>query len=258
MTSDLSGRVALVTGGTRGIGRGIATSLLAAGAKVVVCGREAPDDLATRPDGTPAHFIAGDVRDDDDVARIIAETIAHAGRLDILVNNAGGSPHRDAITASPRYSRAIIDLNLTSALVLATAAAQVMAAQDGGGSIVNIASISGTRPSPGTAAYGAAKAGLINVTQSLAMEWAPAIRVNAVTPGLVHTEASEGHYGGDTGLARVTATVPMGRMAVPADVGAACVWLASDEAAYVTGANIVLHGGGEWPPFLAAAAGPTP
>lgn len=257
MTSDLSGRVALVTGGTRGIGRGIAEAMLAGGATVVVCGREAPEDLPTAG-GASATFVPGDVRNDDDVIRIMSEVVGRGGRLDILVNNAGGSPHRDAIDAAPRYSRAIIDLNLTAALVLATAAAKVMTGQDDGGSIVNIASVSGTRPSPGTAAYGAAKAGLINLTQTLAMEWAPKIRVNAVTPGLVRTEAAADHYGDDDGLARVMATVPMGRMALPSDVGAACVWLASDEAAYVTGANIVMHGGGEWPPFLAAAAGPTP
>ena len=123
-----------------------------------------------------------------------------------------------------------------------------------GGSIVNISSVSGIRPSPMSAAYGAAKAGLVNFTMTTAMEWAPKVRVNAVTVGLMLTEQAHLFYGDDEGIARVSATVPLGRMAVPTDVGDVCLFLASPLASYVTGANLVAHGGGERPPFLDAAA----
>jgi NAD(P)-dependent dehydrogenase (short-subunit alcohol dehydrogenase family) len=175
------------------------------------------------------------------------------GSLDVLVNNAGGSPFADAATASPRFSAAIVTLNLLAPLYLAQAANAVMQQQEGGGVIVNVASVSGTRASPGTAAYGAAKAGLLNLTQSLAVEWAPRVRVVAVTPGPVRTEQAHLHYGNDAGIAAVDATVPMGRMAEPRDVADACLLLASPLAAYVTGANLLVHGGGERPAFLAAA-----
>jgi NAD(P)-dependent dehydrogenase (short-subunit alcohol dehydrogenase family) len=138
---------------------------------------------------------------------------------------------------------------------VAQVANRVMQGQDGGGSIVNVASVSALRPSPGTAAYGAAKAGLLSLTQTLAVEWAPKVRVNAVSAGLVATEDSLEHYGGTEGLARVAATVPNGRFATPADVADAVTFLASPLASYATGANLVLHGGGEWPAFLRAAEG---
>lgn len=240
--------MALVTGGTRGIGRGIADALLEAGATVVVCGRHDPDDDIAGG----ARFVPADVRDDADVARLVADVVDTEGRIDVLVNNAGGAPHRDVVAASARHLRAVVDLNLVAPLVLTAAVARVMV-EAGGGAVVNVASVSGTRPSPGTAAYGAAKAGLLNLTTTLAVELAPHVRVNAVTPGLVATEASVDHYGGDEGMARVAATVPLGRFGTPADVGAAVTWLASDHAAYVTGANLVLHGGGEEPAFLRAA-----
>jgi NAD(P)-dependent dehydrogenase (short-subunit alcohol dehydrogenase family) len=133
------------------------------------------------------------------------------------------------------------------------AANRIMQGQGGGGTIVNIASVSGLRPSPGTAAYGAAKAGLINLTGSLAVEWAPKVRVNAVSAGLIETEQAHLHYGDEAGVARVAATVPLGRLGQPGDVAEACLFLASPRADYVSGANLVVHGGGERPAFLAAA-----
>jgi NAD(P)-dependent dehydrogenase (short-subunit alcohol dehydrogenase family) len=123
----------------------------------------------------------------------------------------------------------------------------------GGGAIINIASVSGVRPSPGSAAYGAAKAGLLNLTTSLAIEWAPKVRVNAVTAGLILTDQAHLYYGDEEGVRRVAATVPLQRMGTPDDVAEACVWLASPAASYVTGASIVVHGGGERPAFLDAA-----
>ena len=118
-----------------------------------------------------------------------------------------------------------------------------MQGQAEGGSIVNISSVSGVRPSPGTAAYGAAKAGLINLTQTLAVEWAPKVRVNALSAGMVATEAADEYYGGAAGMARVAATIPLGRFGTPEDMAGICLFLASPLAAYVTGANLVAHGG---------------
>ncbi len=127
-----------------------------------------------------------------------------------------------------------------------------MRAAGRGGSIVNIGSVSGLRPSPGTAAYGAAKAGLINLTRTLAVEWAPEIRVNCVVAGMIATAAADEHYGGAAGTAAVAATVPLGRMGTPADVAGACLFLASPLASYVSGATLEVHGGGETPAFLTA------
>jgi NAD(P)-dependent dehydrogenase (short-subunit alcohol dehydrogenase family) len=122
-----------------------------------------------------------------------------------------------------------------------------------GGAIVMVGSVSGRRPSPGTAAYGAAKAGLASLTESLAVEWAPKVRVNGLAVGMVRTEQSELHYGDADGVARVGATVPLGRLAEPTEVGACALFLASPLASYVTGATLTVHGGGERPAFLAAA-----
>jgi NAD(P)-dependent dehydrogenase (short-subunit alcohol dehydrogenase family) len=242
-------QVVLVTGGAKGVGRGISERFLAAGATVVACGREPPREL---PAGA-ADFIRTDVRDVKAVDALFEELARRHGRLDVLVNNAGGSPHALADKASPRFHEAIVQLNLLAPLYLAQKANAVMQAQPGGGVIEFIASVSGLRASPGTAAYGAAKAGILSLTQSLAIEWAPKVRVVAISPGLVLTEQAALHYGDATGLAGVASTVPLGRMAEPGEIGDACVWLASAGAAYASGTNIVLHGGGERPAFLSAA-----
>lgn len=246
-----TGRVVLVTGGTRGIGRGIAEAFLQTGAKVWVCGRKEPEALPESA-GHRARFIACNVRDAEEVDRMITAIVDADGRLDVLVNNAGGAPFTDAATASPRFTASIIDLNLTSAIHCAQRANAQMQQQSEGGQIVNIASVSGLRPSPGTAAYGAAKAGLLNITTSLAVEWAPKVRLNCVTAGLIETELSEMHYGDAEGIARVSATVPLGRMGRPEDIAHACLFLASPLSAYMSGAEIKLHGGGEKPAFLDA------
>jgi NAD(P)-dependent dehydrogenase (short-subunit alcohol dehydrogenase family) len=257
VTIDMTGKVAIVTGGSRGVGLGITTRFLEAGAHVVICGRNAPESpIATA--GREAVFVEADVRDVEQVDKVVTATVERFGRLDVLVNNAGGAPPAEAATASPRFSEAILRLNLLAPLNFAQRANVVMQEQAEGGSIVNIASVSGVRPSPGTAAYGAAKAGLLSLTQSLAVEWAPRVRVNAVTAGMIHTEQAELHYGDDAGVARVAATVPLGRLGEPRDVGDVCLFLASPLARYVSGASILLHGGGERPIFLSAAkaAGP--
>jgi len=249
---QLDGKVVVITGGGRGIGRGIATRFLDAGAEVVIVGRTPVEDLPTA-DGRRASFVAADVRDVEQLERVVAAAVERHGRLDVLVNNAGGSPPADAATVSPRFSASIIQLNLIAPLWLAQRANAVMQGQAGGGTIINIASVSGVRPSPGTAAYGAAKAGLINLTQSLAVEWAPKVRCNAIVAGPIRTEQAELHYGNAAGIAAVDMTVPLGRMGTPDDVAGACLFLASPLAAWVSGSALVVHGGGERPAFLAAA-----
>ncbi len=245
---DFTGQSVIVTGGARGVGRGITEGFLAAGADVTICGRNEPESLPT-VDGRVAAFVAADVREPDDVERVVADTISRLGRVDVLVNNAGGSPPADSATASPRFSRAIIDLNLIAPLVCSQAVFAVMKDQETGGAIVNIASVSGTRPNPGSAAYGAAKAGLLNLTQTLAVDFAPKVRVNAVTAGLIVTEQAHLFYGDEEGIAAVSATVPLGRMGTPDDIADVCLFLASPLAAYVSGANVLVHGGGEMPAY---------
>jgi len=250
---DMSGKVVIVTGGCRGIGRAIATRFLEAGAQVVICCRNQPDELPEAGD-REAVFVAADVREPEQVDAVVNAAVERFGRLDVLVNNAGGSPPAEAATASPRFSAAIINLNLIAPLQMAQRANSVMQGQEEGGVILNIGSVSGLRPSPGTAAYGAAKAGLVNLTQTLAVEWAPKVRVNCVTAGVVRTEQAHLHYGDEAAIAAVDATVPLGRMGEPADVADACLFLASPLARWVSGSNLVVHGGGERPAFLDAAA----
>jgi NAD(P)-dependent dehydrogenase (short-subunit alcohol dehydrogenase family) len=245
---DLGGQGALVTGGTRGIGLAIARRLLASGARVLVCGRSEPGPL---PAGL--EFVAADVRDPGQAAAVVAEANSRFGRLDIAVNNAGGSPSVPAAHASPNLITSVVRLNLLAPFFVAQAANALMQEQDRGGLILNIGSVSAMRPAPGTAAYAAAKAGLVALTQALALEWAPAVRVNCVTAGLVRTDDSAAHYGDEQVLAAVAATVPLGRMASPDDIADACLLLASPLASYISGANLVVDGGGQLPAFTAAA-----
>lgn len=243
----LTGKVVLVTGGVRGVGAGISAVFAEQGATVVTCAR--------RPvDGLPYEFHACDVRDDDAVKGLVGAIVAKHGRLDAVVNNAGGSPHALAADASANFSRKIIELNLLAPLLVAQHANAVMQTQTSGGSIVNITSVSGHRPSPGTAAYSAAKAGVDNLTATLAVEWAPKVRVNSVVVGMVETEQSELFYGDAESVAAVAATVPLGRLAKPADIGWAAAFLSSDAASYISGASLEAHGGGEPPAYLQASS----
>ena len=250
---DQTGRVVLVTGGTKGIGRVIVERYLGWGAEVVTCGRTEPDELPSAG-GRTATFVAADVRDPDQAAAVVDAAVERHGRIDVAINNAGGAPMTDAATVSPRFSESIIRLNLIGPLHIAQRANHHMQAGDGG-VIVNIASVSGVRPSPGTAAYGAAKAGLLSLTSSLAVEWAPKVRVVAVIGGIIGTELAHLHYGDDDAQARVAASIPAGRMGTPDDVAEACRWLASPLASYVSGTAVWLHGGGERPAFLGAVEG---
>jgi NAD(P)-dependent dehydrogenase (short-subunit alcohol dehydrogenase family) len=241
---DLSGKVVMVTGGGRGVGQGIITRFLAAGATIETCGRTEP---AVLPTGVT--FRALDVRNPDQIDEWVTDVLARHGRIDVVINNAGGSPFGRFEAGSPRYFQAITELNFLSAAFLCRAAYPAL--RDARGSIVNITSISARRPSPGTAVYGAAKAALENLTTSLATEWAPDVRVNAVSCGLVHTDAALEHYGDAEQYARVAATIPRGQLADPTEIGDACLMLASPLASHITGAIVPVDGGGEWPAFLA-------
>jgi NAD(P)-dependent dehydrogenase (short-subunit alcohol dehydrogenase family) len=188
------------------------------------------------------------VRDPEAVPAMIDGIVSSYGRLDVVVNNAGGSPYADAATMSPRLAERVVALNLLAPFYVAQAANRFMQQQEHGGAIVNIGSVAARRPAPGTSAYNAAKAGLAVLTRSLALEWAPKVRVNSVTPGLVQTE-------GDTYATGVERSIPMGRLATPGDVAAACLMLCSPEARFITGADLYVDGGGEVPAFLSAGGG---
>jgi len=242
---DLNEKVAIVTGGTRGLGRDIATALVEQGCRVIVCGRNQPDDLSDN-----VTFKACDIRDADQAQSLVDDTVAEHGGIDILVNNAGGSPASDAATASTRLADRVMQLNLMAPYYMARACHPHLA-KSTNGSVINIASVSGIRPSPGTAIYGAAKAGLLNLTQSLAQEWGKDnIRVNAIIVGLAETENAEATYGNPEAQTAVSASLPLGRMCRGEDVANAVLYLASPAAQYVSGARLNVDGGGEKPYFL--------
>lgn len=240
-SSSGSDRVVLVTGGTRGIGRVIAETFHGDGATVVVCARNAPLDLPGK-----IGFVQADLREPDQAAAVVAAVVTLHGGLDVLINNAGGSPSADAATVSPRFVAKVVALNLLAPFYVAQPANAVMQRQETGGVIVNIGSVAAHQAEPGTAAYAAAKAGLLQLTKALALEWAPRVRVNHITTGLIRT-------GSAPGAASVARVIPMGRLATPADVAQACLFLASPQAAYLTGADLPVHGGGEIPARYLAA-----
>jgi NAD(P)-dependent dehydrogenase (short-subunit alcohol dehydrogenase family) len=238
-------RVVLVTGGARGLGRGLVEAFSRGGDRVVTCGRKMPTEEIPG-----VQFIACDVRDPDQVESLVDSVVTQHERLDVVVNNAGGTPYVPANRMSPRLFEKVVALNLLAPFYVSQRANQVMQSQDGGGVIINIGSTVAIRPSVDVAAYVASKAGLIGLTRSLAIEWAPKVRVNLVSPGLLRTELLEEYYGQD--VPRVEATIPAGRFADPADVAAVCMMIASSDAAYVTGAEVVVDGGGEIPAWVNA------
>ncbi|MGH3411894.1 MAG: SDR family oxidoreductase [Marmoricola sp.] len=245
LSVDLAGRVVLVTGGTRGVGLGISRRFLDAGATVATCARSEAGPVGSL-------HLTCDVRDPGAVSAMVDRVVAELGSIDVLVNNAGGAPYALADAASANFHASVTDLNLLAPLTLMRAANAVMQQQDDGGAIVNVSSVSAMRPSPGTASYGAAKAGLDSLTRTLAVEWAPKVRVNSIDVGLVRTGQTGLHYGGEEGVAAISRTVPLGRLADPEEVGAVACFLASPLASYVSGASLACHGGGERPAFLTA------
>ena len=246
----MSAPVALITGGARGLGRALVGAFAAAGYEVAACGRNEPEPGG--PDGPlGAAWWTCDVRDPAQAAATVEAVAGRFGRIDVLVNNAGGTPYAEAATMSPRLAERIVTLNLLGPFYMAQPANAVMQAQAGGGVVLNIGSTSAQRPSRAVAPYVAAKAGLVGLTRALAVEWSPKVRVNLVTPGLLRTELVEQTYG--TRADAVEATVPAGRFATGADVAAACLALCGPGLAYVTGAELVVDGGGEYPAWLLAA-----
>jgi NAD(P)-dependent dehydrogenase (short-subunit alcohol dehydrogenase family) len=239
-------RVVLVTGGSKGLGKGLVDAFVANGDRVVACGRSHPE-----PDTSAVPFIQCDVRDPDQVASMFDTIVEQFGRIDVAVNNAGGTPYAPAATMSPRLAERVIALNLLAPFYVAQRANAIMQELPKGGVVINIGSTVSIRPSANVAPYVAAKAGLVGLTRSLALEWAPKVRVNMVSPGLLRTEMIHDTYGSD--VAAVEATVPMARFATAEDVGALCVMLASPAAGYVTGADLIVDGGGEHPAWLLAA-----
>jgi 3-oxoacyl-[acyl-carrier protein] reductase len=242
---DLTGRVAVVTGSGQGIGRAIAWGLADAGCDVVLNARRIDDLEATadgvRERGRDALIVAGDIRDLSE--ELADRTMERFGRIDIWVNNVGGSDEkttRTLIDTPDDVFRAQLELNLTSAFQGCKAAAKRM---QPGSSIVNISSGAGMRGSPYTGPYAAAKAGMNNLSETLALELAPDIRVNTVAPGPVATEAFSEVLNTDGQHDAIAATIPLGRIGKPDDIAGAVLYLVSDAASWVTGQLILVAGG---------------
>jgi NAD(P)-dependent dehydrogenase (short-subunit alcohol dehydrogenase family) len=246
---SLAGRAGVVTGSGQGIGRGIAVGLAECGCDVVVTARRAADCEATavqvRAAGGRAVVVVGDVRDEGQMERLGDACVDAFGRLDVWVNNVGGSDDKQLrllVDTPDDVWRSMLELNLTSAFLGAKAAARRMPE---GGCIVNISSGAGMRGSPLTGPYAAAKAGMLNLTQTLALELGErAIRVNAVSPGQVPTEAFRETLASDPERLREMAeATPLRRLGTPEDIAAAVVYLASDAGSWVTGENLLVAGG---------------
>jgi NAD(P)-dependent dehydrogenase (short-subunit alcohol dehydrogenase family) len=251
---DLRGKGAVVTGGGRGLGRGIARSLARSGADVVIAGRSIGPLQRTAGElkefGGKVVALPTDITSRADLDRLVDTACQELAGLDIWVNNAGSASPADVgklIELTEEGWDNVVDLNLKWTFFAAQAAARVMW-DTGGGAIINISSRSGSQPCPNTGNYGAAKAGVESFTATAAVEWGHKnIRVNAVAPGVVPTEEvlERGDaLGGNTRrLARQVATVPLRRLGTPDDVGALVVFLASDEAAWISGETVQLTGG---------------
>ena len=244
---DFNDQTIVVTGGSRGIGRQICEAFAEAGGQVFTCSRRAPE----QPFGSDRiECESVDVRDPEATADWLARCAAGSGGIDVLVNNAGGAPAVASAEAPPKLTNKILELNLNAPLVLSTQVHPHMVGRAHGGAIVNIVSISSHRPTPTGAAYGAAKAGLMNATTSLAVEWGPQIRVNCVVSGLVETELTGDHYGGDESKALITNSIPAKRFARAEEIAHAVLFLAARDSSYVSGAALEVYGGGEWPPTI--------
>ena len=242
------GRVAVITGGGTGIGRAIALELAELGADVVVASRDCqhlePTAEAIRALGRQALVIPTDIRRAEQVEALVQQTVAELGKVDIHVNNAGGQYPGPAEEFSAEGWRRVIDLNLNGTFYCSQSVARQMM-NSGGGVIINIVANFGLRAAPGLAHSAAARAGVINLTRTLALEWAKyGIRVNAVAPGVVMTEGalSEMLINPDA-IERIERAIPLKRLGTPEDVADLVTFLASDAAGYITGETIAIDGG---------------
>jgi len=248
MAHDLSGKVALVTGGTRGIGRAIATALAQSGAHVVVSSRKEPAVAQTveslRDAGYSADGIACNVSRLDALQAMADRILAAHGGLDVLVNNAAANPvYGPAVETSPEAFAKIFDVNLRAPFELAKRFLPTMTAR-GGGSIINISSIGGVSPEPNLGIYSVSKAALLSLTQVLAREWgAQNVRVNAICPGLIKTDFSHALWGNERVLHHVLSNQPIPRMGAPEDVAGLALFLASSASAFCTGGTYMVDGG---------------
>lgn len=243
---SLKGKVAIVTGSSKGIGRAIALRLAQDGAAVVVNGRNETDIAAVvkeikRLKGK-AIGVRADVSVARDVERLVAETVKAFKRLDILVNNAGIIDMKACAAMSEQDWDRILDVNLKGYFLCARAAAGQMAKRKYG-KIVNIASIAGIRAYPGCAAYNASKAGIISLTQSMALEFAPKINVNAIAPGVIQTAMTRDITENKRLLKQTLSLIPRGRIGKPEDIASAVAFLVSDDADYITGTTLIVDGG---------------
>ncbi len=245
---DLTGKVALVTGGNGGIGLGMARGLAGAGARVVIAGRNAQKSQdavqALRALGSDSFALAADVSDEASVAKLFAAVAERCGRLDILVNNAGTTVRKPVDQLQLAEWQQVMDTNLTSAFLCCRAAHPLMKAA-GGGKIVNIGSMMSIFGAPYAPAYGASKGGIVQLTRAMAASWAAdRIQVNAVLPGWIQTELTDGARAQVAGLnERVIARTAAGRWGQPEDLAGIAVFLASAASDFVTGTAIPVDGG---------------
>lgn len=245
---SLQGKTVVVTGGGKGIGRGISMAMARCGAQVVVSGRDAGALASVAADmhklGVQTLAVPGDITRADDRRRLIEGTLERFGAIDGWINNAGSAAPGDVgplDTIDEGQWDRVVDLNLKAAFFAAQAAARAMTR---GGSIVNITSRSASYPNPGTGHYGAAKAALENLTRTMAAEWGHrGIRVNAVAPGVVMTEELARTLNTEARIRRQVETVPLQRLGTPDDIGPLCAYLVSDESAWTSGALIPVNGG---------------
>lgn len=249
---NFKNKTVVITGGSKGIGLEITKTFLKHQANVIILARNKPKRKIQSKDNA-GYFIECDIRNTESIDSAIKDIASKYKSIDVLINNAGGAPMADSLTASPKFHEAIIDLNLTAPLNLSQKIAKKMIKQKTVSNIINISSVTATRPTPGSAAYGAAKGALVNLTKTLAVEWAPKIKVNSIIVGYIETENSILHYGSKSEIKKVAKTIPLKRMGQPQDVANACVFFASDLAEWVTGSALEVHGGGESPAYLDVA-----
>ena len=249
---NFKNKTIVITGGSKGIGLEITKTFLKHQANVIILARNKPK-RKIQSKGNKGYFIECDIRNTESIDSALKDIASKHKSIDVLINNAGGAPMADSLTASPKFHEAIIDLNLTAPLNLSQKIAKKMIKQKTGSNIINISSVTATRPTPGSAAYAAAKGALVNLTKTLAVEWAPKIKVNSIIVGYIETENSILHYGSKSEIKKVAKTIPLKRMGKPQDIANACVFFASDMAEWVTGSALEVHGGGESPAYLDVA-----